>query len=86
MNVRRAYERRTYSFPVLLIKGAWSQLGFRYAGRSESMGWDKHCPNLTIRYVPGTHSAMYQPPFAGALARVVEEALNHTPGREAGVP
>ncbi len=72
-----AHQRTAYPFPVCLIKGAWSQVGFRYSGRSESLGWDQHCPQLRIRYVPGTHSGMYQPPMVSALVDVVEQELRH---------
>ncbi len=71
-----AYQRSTYHFPVLLIRGAWSQRGFQWSGFGPTLGWDRHCPMLTMRFVPGTHASVYQSPFAGALARTVSRELD----------
>jgi acyl-coenzyme A synthetase/AMP-(fatty) acid ligase/thioesterase domain-containing protein len=69
----RSHERATYRFPVLLIRGAWSQLGLQFAGSGASLGWDRHCPILSIRFAPGTHASVYQAPFVEALTRIVED-------------
>ena len=70
-----AYERGTYPFPVLLVRGAWSQHGFNWSGFGPTLGWDRHCPDLTLRFVPGTHASIYQPPFVDALAATVGREL-----------
>lgn len=65
--------------PVVLIRGAWSQIGLRFAGSGRSLGWDHYCAALTVRFVPGTHASMYEPPFVESLARLAGE-LCATPG------
>ncbi|MEQ1729491.1 MAG: non-ribosomal peptide synthetase [Vicinamibacterales bacterium] len=72
-----AYQRSTYPFPVLLIRGAWSQRGFQWSGFGPTLGWNRHCPMLTTRFVPGTHASVYQSPFVAALARAVARELEH---------
>jgi hypothetical protein len=69
----RGHARATYRFPVLLIRGAWSQLGLQFAGSGPSLGWNRHCPILSIRFAPGTHASVYQAPFVEALTRIVED-------------
>ena len=71
-----AYERSTYPFPVLLIRGAWSQRGFQWSGFGPTLGWNQHCPILTTRFIPGTHASVYQSPFVAALASTVARELD----------
>lgn len=70
-----AYQRSMYPFPVLLIRGAWSQGGVQWSGFGPTLGWDRHCPVLTTRFVPGTHASIYQSPFVASLARTVAHTL-----------
>lgn len=70
-----AYERSVYPFPVLLIRGAWSQSGFQWSGFGPTLGWDRHCPVLTTRFVPGTHASIYRVPFVASLATTVAREI-----------
>lgn len=70
-----AYQRATYPFPVLLVRGAWSQRGFQWSGFGPMLGWDRHCPALTMRFVPGTHASVYRTPFVEALVTTIAHEL-----------
>ncbi len=70
-----AYQRSIYPFPVLLIRGTWSQGGFLWSGFGPTLGWNRHCPALTTRFVPGTHASVYRSPFVQALAATVAHEL-----------
>jgi hypothetical protein len=70
-----AYRRATYPFPVLLIRGTWSQRGLQWSGFGPTLGWDRHCPALTTRFVPGTHASVYHSPFVASLAAAVAREI-----------
>lgn len=71
-----AYQRSHYAFPVLLVRGAWSQRGLQWCGSGPTLGWNRHCPTLTTRFVPGTHASLYRSPFVASLASAVAREID----------
>lgn len=81
-----AYEPRYYTGPVVLFRalGGFPRHAVHPARRLEhrfderTMGWDRHCPRLSIVEVPGDHYAMVLAPHAQTLAEAMNARLRPT--------
>ncbi|MFE0465258.1 acyltransferase domain-containing protein, partial [Kitasatospora sp. NPDC058965] len=47
----------------------------RYRRTDEALGWDAHCPDLTVTPLPGHHLELLDPPLVDALAALLDRAL-----------
>ncbi len=78
-DMARAHQVRSTTLPVVLIKGAWSQVAIHYEGQGPDMGWASNLHNLRIVIIPSSHASMYSAPFVGALARAIKSGVNDGP-------
>ncbi|WP_335982309.1 beta-ketoacyl synthase N-terminal-like domain-containing protein [Streptomyces sp. CA2R106] len=57
----------------------------RYDRADPALGWDAHCPDLTVRPLPGHHLALLDPPVVDELAALLARDLA-VPAAAAPVP
>ncbi|MFC7614735.1 thioesterase domain-containing protein [Actinokineospora soli] len=78
--VAERYRPRPYAGPVVLLRATdphplTTTLDPRYLRTDDTLGWDEHCADLTVRKVPGDHLSMIDPPHVSELARLLDRAV-----------